>query len=101
MRAAARRAATAFAAAVPGAASSSCCLLQLVWLVPRLNLALLLLPACLPSVPCAMLLAWRAQITEYLDPIITKKTTFAKPPPAHSAFLDGFFGGAYSFPTGK
>lgn len=40
-------------------------------------------------------------ISEYLDPILKRKTTFPKPPSKNSAFLDDFLQGNYIPPTGK
>jgi hypothetical protein len=40
-----------------------------------------------------------AQISEYLDPILTRKMAFPKPPSNNSAFLDQFLQGKYISPT--
>eukprot|EP00879_Flechtneria_rotunda_P001641 GHRR01001801.1.p1 GENE.GHRR01001801.1~~GHRR01001801.1.p1 ORF type:complete len:147 (+),score=10.58 GHRR01001801.1:192-632(+) len=39
-------------------------------------------------------------ITEYLDPIVKKKTTFPKPPSNNSAFLDSFLKSSYHISPG-
>jgi hypothetical protein len=41
------------------------------------------------------------QISEYLDPILSRKMAFPKPPNSNSSFLDQFLQGNYISPTGK
>eukprot|EP00877_Chromochloris_zofingiensis_P005017 jgi/Chrzof1/14516/Cz09g05210.t1 len=55
-----------------------------------------------PRVVDMLLLKGREEleITEYLDPVMSKKQHL-KPPTGHSAFLDGFFEGNYKIPTGQ
>lgn len=43
----------------------------------------------------------QTQITEYLDPILQRKTAFPKAPTNHSKFLDDFLTSNYTLPTGK
>lgn len=40
-------------------------------------------------------------ISEYLDPILSRKMAFPKPPNSNSSFLDQFLQGNYISPTGK